>query len=81
MSRDELLAQIRQLPISERVHLIEQIEDELDSDAEGQDVIDPDPGPMPDWHMEELEQRLNDPNDVANIPWEEARKRLGIPPG
>jgi hypothetical protein len=75
MSRDELMAHIRQLPIEERLDLIEQIEDEI-----GPDEIDHDPGPVPDWHIEELEDRLNDPNEVANIPWDEVRKDLGFPP-
>lgn len=71
MTRDDLLAQIRRLPVDERLELIEQVWDE----------ISPGELPIPDWHREELDSILDDPNDVPNIPWEKARKRLGIPPG
>jgi putative addiction module component (TIGR02574 family) len=71
MTRDDLLAQIRQLPRDEQIELAHDLWDE----------IDPTGDLLPDWAKEELDRCLEDtPENVANIPWEEACKRLGIPP-
>ena len=70
MTRDALLAAFRKLPRKERFKLMEQLWDE----------IEPVKLPIPDWHKEELDRCLEDtPENVANIPWEEVRKRLRRP--
>ena len=67
MAPDALRDQIMKLPPAERLRLVEDIWDSLTASPE--DV------PVPDWHREELERRLEDPSEVATLSWEEVRQK------
>jgi putative addiction module component (TIGR02574 family) len=60
--RDEIL----RLPADERLKLLEEIWDSLT----------PEDVPVPDWHKEELDRRLNDPAPGPNLTWDEVRAKL-----
>ncbi len=62
--RDEIL----QLPPSERLKLVEEIWDSL--------AASPDTVPVPEWHKEELDRRLNNPAPGPGENWKEARAKL-----
>jgi putative addiction module component (TIGR02574 family) len=61
---------IDRLSVSERLELIGQIWDSIDA-GEGA-------GPIPDWHLRELDRRRAeaDANPDAGIPWEVVKARL-----
>lgn len=63
MTRPELAAAIRSLPEDEKLELLGELWDELDHTA-----------PVPEWHKEELDRRLDAPG--AFVPWSEARARI-----
>ena len=67
MAPDALRDQIMKLPAAERLRLVEDIWDSLTASPE--DV------PVPDWHREELERRLDDPAEKATLSWEEVRRK------
>jgi putative addiction module component (TIGR02574 family) len=67
MAPDALRDQIMQLPPSERLQLVEDIWDSL--------TVSPSDIPVPDWHREELERRLSDPNEQATLSWDEVRRK------
>jgi putative addiction module component (TIGR02574 family) len=67
MAPDALRDQIMKLPPAERLRLVEDIWDSLTASPE--DV------PVPDWHREELERRLDDPNEAATLTWDEVRRK------
>ena len=62
---------IRALPVAERLRLIEELWDSLDSETV--EML-----PIPDWHRAELDKRLDaharDPD--ATRPWEEVRAEI-----
>ncbi|MEQ1696275.1 MAG: addiction module protein [Hyphomicrobiaceae bacterium] len=60
-------AQIRQLPVSDRLRLIEELWDSLDEEA--------DELPVPEWHKAELDKRLDahGANPGAARPWDEVK--------
>jgi len=60
--RDEIL----RLPPQERLELLEDIWDSLT----------PEDIPIPDWHKEELDRRLDDPASGPGLTWEEVRAKL-----
>lgn len=60
--RDEVL----RLPPQERLKLLEDIWDSLT----------PEDIPIPDWHKEELDRRLDDPASGPGLTWEEVRAKL-----
>jgi putative addiction module component (TIGR02574 family) len=62
--RDEIL----QLPPSERLKLVEEIWDSL--------AVTPENVPIPDWHKEELDRRLDDPAPGPGETWEQVRAKL-----
>ena len=62
--RDEIL----QLPPSERLKLVEEIWDSL--------AATPKNVPIPDWHKEELDRRLDDPAPGPGETWEQVRAKL-----
>jgi len=62
--RDEIL----QLPPSERLKLVEEIWDSL--------AATPENVPIPDWHKEELDRRLDDPAPGPGETWEQVRAKL-----
>jgi putative addiction module component (TIGR02574 family) len=67
MAPDALRDQIMKLPPAERLRLVEDIWDSLTASPE--DI------PVPDWHREELERRLDDPNEKATLSWDEVRRK------
>ena len=67
MAPDALRDQIMKLPPAERLRLVEEIWDSLTASPE--DV------PVPDWHREELERRLDDPTEQATLSWDEVRRK------
>ena len=58
---------IRQLPVAERLRLIEELWDSLDAE--------PAALPVPDWHKAELDKRLaaHDADPAAARPWDEVK--------
>lgn len=68
MTPKALLDKILRLPADERLRLVEDIWDSL---AEASDHV-----PVPEWHREELDRRLADRSERANISWNEVRSRL-----
>ncbi len=68
MSRPALLDEILHLPPAERLRLVEDIWDSLA--ASTADV------PVPEWHREELDQRLDDAFEQATLSPDELKARL-----
>jgi putative addiction module component (TIGR02574 family) len=58
------------LTVEQRIELIGELWDSIPDSIEAM--------PVPDWHREELERRLEKANaePEAAIPWEEVKKRL-----
>ena len=71
MTRPALLNEILDLPADERLQLVEKIWDSLAASA---DSI-----PVPDWHKEELDRRLDDSSEQATESWEDVQARLRSP--
>jgi len=69
MTPEERLDHILQLPRAERCQLFE--------DVWGSLAVAPDPDGVPQWHLEELNQRLDDPTEQATLSWNDVRSRLG----
>lgn len=67
MTRQAILSEILRLPPEERIELLGEAWDAI--------AADPDDVPIPEWHVQELERRLSDPNPEY-VPWEEVRARL-----
>lgn len=63
-------SEIRQLPVSERLRLIEEIWDLLDGETEAL--------PVPEWHKAELDRRLDalDQGTSTGATWDEVRRRI-----
>jgi putative addiction module component (TIGR02574 family) len=70
MTKQALLSEILRLPLEERIDLL----------GEAWDAIAATPGdvPIPEWHVQELERRLAEP-DPEYVPWSEVRDRLRSP--
>lgn len=56
------------LPPEGRLRLVEDIWDSLATSSA--DI------PVPDWHREELDRRLNDPTEQATLSWDDVKARL-----
>jgi putative addiction module component (TIGR02574 family) len=67
MTKQALLSEILRLPPDERIELL--------GDAWDAIAATPEDVALPEWHLEELERRLADP-DPQCVPWEEVRARL-----
>ena len=65
---DEILK--AELTVSQRLDLISQLWDSIPDSLEAL--------PVPEWHKEELDRRLQDAdaNPDVGIPWEQIKKRL-----
>ena len=63
--------EVAELPLAERLRLMESIWDSLSRDAEGQSVV-------PEWHQTVLTQRAGriDSGQEPSSPWSEAKQRL-----
>jgi putative addiction module component (TIGR02574 family) len=68
---------IDRLSVSDRMRLVEEIWESIESTPESL-AAEPTASEVPNWHLEELDSRLAE--DVANpepgIPWDEAYARL-----
>jgi putative addiction module component (TIGR02574 family) len=67
MTKEALLNEILRLSPEERIDLLGEAWDAIAASSE--DV------PIPEWHVEELERRLADPQPTF-VPWDEVRERL-----
>ena len=67
MTKEALLAEIMRLPPEDRIELL--------GDAWDAIAASPDEVPVPEWHLEVLEDRLADP-DPQYLSWEELQERL-----
>jgi len=67
MTKQALLAEILRLPPEERIALLGEAWDSI--------AASPDDVPIPEWHVQELERRMADPDPVF-LSWEEVRTRL-----
>lgn len=68
MNKSVNIGSILSLPAAERLEVASAIWDSL--------LRTPDAIPVPDWHMELIEQRLAEDDDVSGETWTELRKRL-----
>ncbi len=68
MTPKALRERILQLPASERLQLLEDIWDSL--------AVTPEDVPVPDWHREELDRRLDQPAPGPGLTWDDARSKL-----
>jgi putative addiction module component (TIGR02574 family) len=68
-------AELRALPIEERLKLIEDLWDSIEMDA---DAL-----PLPDWHRAEIDRRIDalDAGTSTGAPWDEVRRRMTSKPG
>lgn len=67
MTKEALLAEILRLPPEERIELL--------GDAWDAIAASPEDVPVPEWHVEVLEERLAE-EDPIYVSWEELRERL-----
>lgn len=65
MTRPELAAAIESLPEDEKLDLLGELWDALDHSA-----------PLPGWHKEELDRRLDATHAEPSVPWSEAKSRI-----
>jgi putative addiction module component (TIGR02574 family) len=64
------LAELRALPVDERLKLIEELWDSIDVMAEAL--------PLPEWHRAEIDRRLDKLDGGASVgsSWHEVRRRI-----
>lgn len=67
MTPKALLDEILRLPVEERLNLLEQVRDSV--------AADPAKVAVPEWHLEELDRRLADPNP-ERLSWDELESRF-----
>ena len=68
MTRPALLDEILHLPPADRLRLVEDIWDSL--------AVSTADVPVPDWHREELDRRLEDPAEQAMLSVDDLKARL-----
>lgn len=68
MTARTLWDEILKLPVDERLQLVQDIWNSL--------AATPTDVPVPDWHKEELDRRLDAPEPGENLTWHEVRDRL-----
>jgi putative addiction module component (TIGR02574 family) len=56
------------LPPDQRLKLVEEVWDSL--------AASPDEVGVPQWHRDELDRRLADPSEQANVSWQDVQARL-----
>ena len=66
MTPKALLDEILQLPPDQRLKLVEEVWDSL--------AASPDEVGVPQWHPDELDRRLADPREQANVSWQDVRR-------
>lgn len=67
MTKQALLSEILRLPPEERIELLGEAWDAI--------AVTPEDVPIPEWHVEELERRLAEP-EPSYVSWDEVRARL-----
>ncbi len=67
MTKQALLTEILRLPPEERIDLLGEAWDAI--------AASPENVPVPEWHVQELERRLAEP-DPEYVSWDEVRDRL-----
>jgi len=67
MTPKALLDEILRLPVEERLDLLAQVWDSV--------AADPSRVPVPEWHKEELDRRLADPNP-ERLSWDDVQSRF-----
>jgi putative addiction module component (TIGR02574 family) len=74
MSKHLTPGEIRQLPVTERLQLIEEIWDSLDGVTEEL--------PLPEWHRSEIDKRVDalDQGKSTGSAWDEVRRRITSKP-
>jgi putative addiction module component (TIGR02574 family) len=62
--------ELRALPVADRLKLIEDLWDSIDADTSAL--------PLPDWHRDEIDRRLDalDAGASKGAPWSEVRERI-----
>jgi putative addiction module component (TIGR02574 family) len=70
MAEDFDPAELRDLPVAERLKLIEELWDSIDAESGSL--------PLPDWHRAEIDRRLDalDTGAAVGATWEEVRRRI-----
>lgn len=68
MSQPPATPALTQLPVADRLRLIEELWDSLDAEAL----------PLPDWHRDVLDARLDalERGESVGTPWDEVRRRI-----
>jgi putative addiction module component (TIGR02574 family) len=74
MSQDFDPNALHQLPVAERLKLIEELWDSIDAEAAGL--------PLPEWHKAEIDRRLEalDAGTSVGAEWDEVRRRIAGKP-
>ncbi len=67
MNSKALLEEILRLPVEERMDLLEEVWASI--------AADPSKVPLPEWHREELDRRLKDP-EPERLTWDEVKSRF-----
>ena len=68
MTPKAILTEILQLPLDERLKLVEDIWDSI--------AVAPEAVPVPDWHRAELDRRLSGTSPGPNLSWNDVRAKL-----
>ena len=63
-----ILNEILQIPMDERLKLVEDIWDSI--------AVTPEAVPVPDWHRDELDRRLAQASPRPGLSWNDARAKL-----
>jgi putative addiction module component (TIGR02574 family) len=71
MTPKAILDEILQLPLDERLKLVEDVWDSIAVTSEAV--------PIPDWHRNELDRRLDGASPGPNLSWTDVRTRLHDP--
>lgn len=68
MTPKAILNEILQMPVDERLKLVEDIWDSI--------AVTPEAVPVPDWHRDELDRRLDGAPPGPNFSWDQVRAKL-----
>jgi putative addiction module component (TIGR02574 family) len=68
MTPKAILNEILQMPVDERLKLVEDIWDSI--------AVAPEAVPVPDWHRDELDRRLDGASPGPNVSWDQVRAKL-----
>ncbi len=61
----DLAAEIKRLKPAEKLQLVQELWDDISADA-----------PIPQWHDDELNRRLDNESDDKGRPWEQVRDEI-----